>query len=185
MSEDRSSLDVLRGSRILAYSMGAITLVAGLVLLFWPERTITVVARLSGILLIVVGVGDLIETFRNHRSGSYWGILALRGVLNVAFGLVLVFWPHITVTAMVWLFGLDLVITGILGLLVYRRLPDDYRRPTLNRSIATIVFGVVIMIWPSHTLSVIAFLFAAMLILFGLLLLWSGWVLSKASKAAA
>jgi len=182
---DRSTLEVLRGSRILAYTIGAITLAAGLVLLFWPDRTITVVARLVGILVLLVGVGDLIETFRNHRSGSYWGLLALRGVVNVGFGLVLLFWPHITVTAMVWLFGLDLVFTGVLGLIVYRRLPDEYRRPTLNRSIATIVFGLVIMIWPSHTLSVIAFLFAAMLVLFGALLLWSGWVLSKASKAAA
>jgi len=60
MSEDRSSLDVLRGSRVVAYTLGAITLVAGLVLLFWPDRTVTVVARLTGILLIIVGVRDFL-----------------------------------------------------------------------------------------------------------------------------
>ena len=183
-SIDRSSLDLLRGSRILAYSIGAITLVAGLVLLFWPHSTLTVVARLAGILILAVGVVDLIETFRDHRTGSYWWFLALRGALNIGFGLLLVFWPHITVTALVWIFGLDLVLTGVLGLVVVRQLPDDYRRPTLNRAIVTIVFGLLIMIWPSATLSVVGYLVAAVLIVFGLILLWSGYVLSQASRAA-
>jgi uncharacterized membrane protein HdeD (DUF308 family) len=184
VTADRSSLDVLRGSRILAYTIGAITLVAGLVLLFWPHSTINVVARLAGILILAVGVVDLVETFRNHRSGSYWGLLALRGVLNVGFGLVLVFWPHITITVLVWVFGIDLVLTGVLGLAVFRQLPDDYRRPTLNRAIVTIVFGLLVVIWPSATLSVVAFIVAALLIVFGLILLWSGYVLSQASRAA-
>ena len=183
-SLDRSTLDMLRSSRLLAYTLGAISLAAGLVLLFWPDRSITVVARLAGLLIVLVGVGDLIETIRNHRSGSYWGLLVLRGLLNLAFGLALLFWTDITVTVMVWLFGLDLVLTGIVGLVVFRGMPDDYRASTRNRSIATIVIGLVIIIWPSHTLSVIAVVVAALLIVFGLILLWSGWVLSKATHDA-
>lgn len=110
LSMDRSSLDVLRGSRILAYSIGAVTLVAGLVLLLWPHTTLTVVARLAGILILAVGV-------------------------------------------------VDLVLTGVLGLVVVHQLPEGYRRPTINRAIVTIVFGL-------------------------LILLWSGYVLSQASRAA-
>jgi uncharacterized membrane protein HdeD (DUF308 family) len=182
-SPDPSTLDVLRGSRTVAFVLGGLTLAAGLVLLFWPDRTITVVARLTGILVVLVGLLDLVETLRNHRSGSYWGLLALRGVINVAFGAALLFWPGITVTVMVWLFGLDLVITGLLGLLVFRRMPEEYRGPTLTRSIVTIVFGIAVMVWPSATLSVFAFLVAALLIMFGVVLLWSGYELSKATKS--
>jgi uncharacterized membrane protein HdeD (DUF308 family) len=183
-SLDRSTLDALRSSKVVAYSLGAITLGAGLVLLFWPDRTITVVARLAGLLVALVGTADVIETVRNHRSGSYWGLLLVRGLLNLAFGLALLFWPSITVTVMVWLFGLDLVLTGILGLVVFRRMPDDFRAPTRNRSIATIVFGLVVLIWPSATLTVVAFLVAALLVVFGLILLWSGWILGKATHDA-
>jgi uncharacterized membrane protein HdeD (DUF308 family) len=184
MSEDRSSLEVLRGSRIVAYTLGAITLVAGLVLLFWPDRSITVVARLTGILLIVVGVGDLLETFRNHRQGSYWGLMALRGVINVGFGAALLFWPGVTISVVVWLIGFDLVLTGVLGLLIRGQMPEEYRSAMLTRSILTIVFGLAIMIWPHSTVKVVAFVVAALLILFGLVLLYSGWVLSKAAKEA-
>lgn len=185
MSEDRSTLDVLRGSRVVAYTLGAITLVAGLVLLFWPERTITVVARLSGVLLIIVGVADLLETFRNHRSGSYWGLMALRGVLNLGFGAALLFWPGPTVHVLAWVFGLDLVLTGVLGLLIRGQMPEEYRSAMLTRSILTIVFGFAIMVWPGPTVKVVAFIVAALLILFGLILLWSGWTISKAAKEIA
>jgi uncharacterized membrane protein HdeD (DUF308 family) len=158
--------------------------VAGLVLLFWPDRSVTVVARLTGILLIVVGVGDLLETFRNHRSGSYWGLMAVRGVLNLGFGAALLFWPGPTVHVLAWVFGLDLVLTGVLGLVLRGQMPSEYRSAVLTRSILTIAFGIAIMVWPGPTLKVVAFIVAALLILFGLVLLYSGWVLSKAAKEA-
>lgn len=185
MSEDRSTSDVLRGSRILAYTMGAITLVAGLVLAFWPDRTITVAARMAGLLLIIVGVAELLETFRDHRQGSYWGLLALRGLINVGFGCALLFWPGPTVSVLVWLFGLDLVVTGLLGLVIRGRMPEEYRSAVLTRAIVTIVLGLVVMIWPRGSLTVIALVVAILLILFGIVLLWSGYVLSKAAKEAA
>ena len=97
MAEDRSAISIVRESKVLAYTVGAITLAAGLVLLFWPDRTLTVVARLAGLLLVFVGVGDLLETVRHHRGMSYWGLLLLRSVVNLLFGFLLVFWPGVTV----------------------------------------------------------------------------------------
>ena len=45
MAEDRSAISIVRESKILAYTVGVATLAAGLVLLFWPDRTFTVVAH--------------------------------------------------------------------------------------------------------------------------------------------
>jgi len=179
MAEDRSAISIVRESKILAYTVGAMTLAAGLVLLFWPDRTLTVVARLVGILLVVVGVGDLLETIRNHRGMSYWGLLLLRAVINLVFGLMLVFWPGITVGVLVWLVGLDLVIAGAIGLLARGQMAPEYKGSITSRSILTILFGIAIMVWPDATISVVAFLVAALLILFGLVFLWSGYQISK------
>ncbi|HWJ97228.1 MAG TPA: DUF308 domain-containing protein [Acidimicrobiales bacterium] len=180
MAEDRSAISIVRESKILAYTVGAMTLAAGLVLLFWPDRTLTVVARLAGILLVVVGIGDLLETIRHHRGMSYWGLLLLRAVINIGFGLVLLLWPSITVGVMVWLVGLDLVIAGAIGLLARGQMGPEFKSAITSRSILTILFGIVIMVWPHATVSVLAFLVAAMLVLFGLVFLWSGYQLSKA-----
>jgi uncharacterized membrane protein HdeD (DUF308 family) len=176
---DRSAISIVRESKILAYTVGIITLAAGLVLLFWPDRTLTVVARLAGILLVIVGVGDLLDTIRHHRGMSYWGLLLLRAVINLAFGLVLVFWPGITVGVLVWLVGLDLVIAGGIGLLARGQMAPEFRSSITSRSIVTILFGIAIMVWPSATVAVVAFLVGALLVLFGLIFLWSGYALSK------
>jgi uncharacterized membrane protein HdeD (DUF308 family) len=185
MAEDRSAISIVRESKILAYTVGVATLAAGLVLLFWPDRTFTVVARLLGVLLVIVGIGDLIETVRNHRGMSYWGLLLLRAVINLAFGLALVFWPSITVGVLVWLVGLDLVLAGALGLLARGQMAPEYKSAITSRSILTILFGVVIMVWPHATVSVVAFLAGALLVLFGLIFLWSGYALSKVKVVEA
>ncbi|WP_426572658.1 HdeD family acid-resistance protein [Aquihabitans sp. McL0605] len=179
MADNRSAVDVVRESKMLAYTVGAVTLAAGIVLLFWPDRTITVVARLAGLLLLIAGIGDLIETVRNHRGMSYWGLLLLRAVINIGFGAVLLFWPGPTVGVLVWLVGLDLVIAGALGLLVRGQMAPEYQRGTTTRSIVTIIFGIVIMVWPHATVNVVAFVVGAVLVLTGLVFLWTGRQVSK------
>lgn len=184
MDEDRSTIAILRESRVLAYTVGGLTFAAGVVLLVWPDRTVTVVARLVGLLLAVVGAGDLLDTVRNHRRGSYWGLLALVGLSNLAFGVALLLWPGITLSVVVWLVGLDLVVTGVLGLLVRGRMPEEYRSGMLGRSLLTIAFGVAVMAWPSATLNVVAFLVGALLVTFGFVLVWSGRQISHLAQVA-
>lgn len=184
MSEDaaaveRSALSVIRESKALAYATGAVTLLAGIVLLLWPHRTLTVVARLSGLLLLIVGLSDVIDAVSNHRRQRYWGLLTIRGLLNVATGVALVVWPGITVGVLVWLIGLDLVLTGVLGLVIRGQAPPELRSVLLSRSVVTIAFGVAVMVWPHATVAVVAFIVGLVLTVTGLVLLWTGRQLSK------
>ena len=179
-ADDRSTMDLLRGSRVTAYAIGAICLIAGIVLLAWPDRTWTVVARFIGIFLVVIGFGQAVEAITTHRQGNYWGLLLLRGLINLAVGLALVFWPSATVTVVVWLVGLDLVLTGILALIVSFQVPKEMGRGMfLVQASVTIVLGVLIMAWPDATLNVISLILGILLILFGLVMLVSGYRLGK------
>ncbi|MCU0268982.1 MAG: DUF308 domain-containing protein [Acidimicrobiales bacterium] len=181
MTDARRAMDLLRGSRIVAYSVGAISLAAGLVLLFWPDRTIVVVARIAGVLIAAIGLGECIEAVTNRGRGSYWGLLLLRGLINLAMGLLLLFWPGVTVQVVVWVFGLDLLITGAIGLIASFRVPKEWGRSGLMiRGGVGIVLGILIMAWPSVTLWILAVLIALQLILAGVVLLWSGYQLGKA-----
>ena len=178
-ADQRSAIAVVRDSKMLAYSVGFLTLAAGIVLLFWPDRTLTVVARLTGLLLVVMGVGDLLDTIRNHRGMSYWGLLLLRAIINLAFGLALLFWPGVTINVLVWLVGLDLVLAGALGLLARGQMAPEFKSTVTARSVVTILFGIAIMVWPSATVSVVAFIVGGVLALTGLVFLWSGYKVGK------
>jgi len=183
MSDERTAMDVLRGSRTVAYTIGAVCLIAGLVLLFWPDRSWTVVARVVGILLAIVGGGQMFDAIRTHRTQRYWGLLLVRGLLNLAVGLVLIFWPSVTVTVVVWLVGLDLVITGAIGLGVSFQVPKELGRGGYQmQSVIGIVLGLLIMGWPDATLNVISLIIAALLILTAIVFLWSGYQIQKATN---
>ena len=189
-SEDQSTLALLRSSRIAAYSIGALSIIAGIVLLAWPGRTVVVVVRLVGILFVVTGFGEAIESITGRSKGSYWGLLLLRGLVNLAIGLLMIFWPGVTVVVAVWLLGIDLVVTGVLGLVASTQVPKELGRSTLVvRSIIAAIIGVVILVWPDVSAGVLtgglAILVGIGLLLFGLVLVASGYRLSKAHVTTA
>jgi|GEM_PF-838983 len=179
-AEDRSTMDLLRGSRITAYSIGFISLIAGLVLLFRPDRELKIIAIILGFLFVVSGFSQAAEAVTTHRRGSYWGLLLIRGLINFGFGLALIFWTDATVTVIVWLVGLDFVITGLIALVVAFMIgKNEGRGALILEGIVTIGIGVVIMVWPTATVNVLGIVIGIGLVLLGLLFLFSGYQLSK------
>jgi len=179
-AEDRSTMDLLRGSRITAYSIGFISLIAGLVLLFRPDRELKIIAIILGFLFVVSGFSQAAEAVTTHRRGSYWGLLLIRGLINFGFGLALIFWTGATVTVIVWLVGLDFVITGLIALVVAFMIgKNEGRSALILEGIVTIGIGVVIMVWPTATVNVLGIAIGIGLVLLGLLFLFSGYQLSK------
>jgi uncharacterized membrane protein HdeD (DUF308 family) len=179
-AEDRSTMDLLRGSRITAYGIGFISLVAGVILLAWPNRTVHVVAIILGIIFAVSGFGQAAEAVTTYRRGNYWGLLLIRGLINFGIGLALIFWSSATITAVIWLVGLDFVITGLIALVVSFMLGKDMGRgKLLFEAIITIAVGVIIMVWPTATKNVLGIVLGVALVLLGLLFLFSGYQLSK------
>ena len=182
-TDDRSTIDLLRGSRITSYGIGLVSLLAGLLLMFWPDRTAAVVGVILGVLFLVSGFAQSAEAVTTHRKGSAWGFLLLRGVINIAFGLVLIFWTGAASTAIVWLIGLNFVLTGALALIASFLVDKEMGRSSLIlHGLLSIGIGIAVMAWPNSIKYAAAILIAIVLIFIGLLMLGTGYRLSKVSK---
>ena len=185
-TDDRSTIDLLRGSRITSYGIGLVSLLAGLLLMFWPDRTAAVVGVILGVLFLVSGFAQSADAVTTHRKGSAWGFLLLRGVINIAFGLVLIFWTGAASTAIVWLIGLNFVLTGALALIASFLIDKEMGRGSLIlHGLLSIGIGIAVMAWPNSIKYAAAILIAIVLILIGMLMLGTGYRLSKVSKAMA
>jgi uncharacterized membrane protein HdeD (DUF308 family) len=178
------TLAFLRASRLTAFVAGIIALAGGIVLLFWPDRTVKVVAVLVGVVLVITGLGQILDGISSRSAGSHWGWVLLKGVIDLAFGVVLVVWPGPTVWVLVLIFGIQLIISGIASIVVSRQIPKEYetRSRWLWRGILGILAGLVVLAWPDATVLVIAVVVGAYLILVGLVLLWAGFQLGKADR---
>lgn len=176
---------LLRTSRALALVGGLIALGAGIVVLAWPDRTITVIARVVGIFLILGGLAQIIDALMTRKAGTYWGFVLLRGVLDLAIGVVAVVWPDITIWVLVVLIGLELIIGGFISLVISMRVPKELeaRSRYLWRGILSIIGGLVVIVWPDATVLVVAVVLGIYLVIFGLVLLYTGYQLGKIDRA--
>jgi len=100
----------------------------------------------------------------------YWWIPVLRGVVLLILGLFMVFRPFDTLTAVVWLFGIFVVVDGVLAIVsaVLDRKDAGVLWPTVG-GLLTIALGVVLLVWPGPTVQVLFYFVAFWVILLGVI----------------
>jgi uncharacterized membrane protein HdeD (DUF308 family) len=111
---------------------------------------------------------------------KYWWTFVSRGLLAIAFGLIALVWPGITLIVLVFLFGFYAVLEGILSIIaaVINRGMRSWWVLLLEGLISFIV-GCVAFIWPGLTAVVLLIFIAIWAILTGLLEIWAAVQLRK------
>ena len=81
------------------------------------------------------------------------GLLIVRGIVGVVFGLVAFAWPGITIAALVVIFGMYAIIDGVTNLILglSRRPGRERSWLTATQGIVGVVAGVLAFIWPGVT----------------------------------
>jgi uncharacterized membrane protein HdeD (DUF308 family) len=181
---DPFDVSVLKGSRTLAIVGGVVFLAMGITLLAWPKETFKALAVIIGIGLVIGGIAHALDALVTHRSGSYWGLLLARGVLDVAVGLFAIVYPDITVALVAIFVGADLIIGGVIQIVVSRRASTEVeeRSRFLWRGILWIAGGLVIVALPSASITLFAWIVGFFFVLSGLMMLVVGFQLGKAER---
>ncbi|MCE7000384.1 DUF308 domain-containing protein [Saccharothrix sp. S26] len=102
--------DELGRQRWLLAVAGLLALVAGILCLRAPFRTITVLALLLGATWVVGGVA---EVFHGVRT-SGWAVLS--GVVTAIGGIVVLVWPVASLIALAWLLAVVLIVLGAMAI---------------------------------------------------------------------
>lgn len=164
---DRLSLGRAVGQGWALWLAGFLALAGGVSLLLNPEADLRLVRWLLGLFLVGWGVLRLVHAARASRRDRTWLILSGLGALGA--GIVVVAWPAITVTALVYILvvgGLSLAAVDIVGAVVNRRRDPGWWLYLL-RGVGTLLLVVLLLAWPDETLSVVRVLAAVLLILWG------------------
>ena len=105
-----------------------------------------------------------------------WRVVLLRGLLWIAFGIVALVWPGITLAALILLFGLFAIIEGSVAAIfaIMGRHFSPRWWLALIAGLLGIAVGVVAFMWPGLTALVLLFLIAIRLVVVGVLELVAG-----------
>ncbi|MEJ2286392.1 MAG: HdeD family acid-resistance protein [Desulfobacterales bacterium] len=111
---------------------------------------------------------------------KYWWTFVIRGLLAIAFGLIALVWPGITLIVLVFLFGFYAILEGILSIIaavINRGMRSWW--VLLLEGLASLIVGCAAFIWPGLTAVVLLIFIAIWAILTGLLEIWAAVQLRK------
>jgi uncharacterized membrane protein HdeD (DUF308 family) len=168
----------------LAAAIGAIVL--GIVLLAWPKATLTIVAILIGASLVVAGLLRIIDGFTAHdASGGRRVAHVLIGLLAIIVGLYCIRHYHVTIAALAILVGLFWILHGIAdiaaGLFAG---PFPARGLTVVAGILSLVAGLIVLFWPTISLTVLVVVIGIWLLVYGVLMAITAFGLRRTGQPA-
>jgi uncharacterized membrane protein HdeD (DUF308 family) len=173
---DKARADAL--SEVLADSWWAVGLrgilgiLFGLICLLTPGVAVEVFVILFSAYMLVDGVFAIVSGIKAARNGERWGLLILEGIVDLAAGVVAFLWPAITLVALIWIIAVWAVVSGALMLSAAFTLNIDHGRWWLALGgIASIIFGILLVIEPLIGAVVLTLWIGAYALMFGVFLL--------------
>ncbi|MEV6212053.1 DUF308 domain-containing protein [Kitasatospora sp. NPDC051914] len=180
--------DLLTGlgrSWLWPLSFGILTVLAGIVMLAWPEETTRVVAIIIGLQLLVAGVIRFVTAF-THDAGSGSRVLyVLIALLSVLAGVLVLRHQLQTVGFLAIIVGLYWLLAGIVTLFVAisnRNAPG--RGLSVFLGAIGVIAGIVVLAYPVESAVALARLLGLWLLLLGLIEIGGAFVLRSALKRA-
>ncbi len=110
----------------------------------------------------------MIDADLARQFAGYWWLFALRGVIAIAFGVVALVWPGITLLALVTLFGAYVIIDGFFSLVHAFRGEGGVRWSLLVWGFVSLASGIAVLVWPGMTAVVLIYLIGFWAIFTGL-----------------
>ena len=149
---------------------GVAAVVFGFLAFAWPETTLTVLTFLFGAYVLVDGVSLLVALARGDELARRhaWQVGAM-GVLGIVAGIVTFVWPDVTALSLLYLVAFWAIAMGsfqVIAAIALRRVIDDEVWMLLG-GVASIVFGVLLAVFPGQGLVSLVWLVGLWAIVFG------------------
>jgi uncharacterized membrane protein HdeD (DUF308 family) len=147
----------------LAVVLGLACALAGVSLTISPFASLAVLVLLVAIALLLTGLLELASA-----STSPARRVAVAGAAGwLAAGIAVLVWPGLTIRVLAVIAGVSLIFGGVVKALAEIRGTVDQRVTALVVGAASVIFGILSLSWPDVTVLVIAVVFGARIVLFG------------------
>jgi uncharacterized membrane protein HdeD (DUF308 family) len=150
---------------------GIFAIIIGLVAIIWPSITFTVVVVLLGVYAFVSG---LLTVLAGAVWPPGWGLgwlMVLEGVLGIVVGVLIFLRPESAAIALIYLIGAWAIITGILQIVQALRLRRviDGEWALIVGGLASVIFGVLLAVWPKEGLIALVWIFGVFALVYGVM----------------
>jgi uncharacterized membrane protein HdeD (DUF308 family)/uncharacterized membrane protein YjdF len=147
---------------------GIAAFVFGVLVFAWPQLTVGTLVLLFGIYAVGYGLLKLVIGLIQARR-AIGGSLVLDALGTIGAGMAVLVWPRITAGILFYFIAFSMILGGLAGVAVASVLRLNVRDRSLLGAVAigSVVLGVVVLAWPSNTVSTLRWLIGAQALLLG------------------
>jgi uncharacterized membrane protein HdeD (DUF308 family) len=149
---------------------GIAAIIFGILALIWPGITLLVLVIFFGAYAIVDGVFSIFSAFRHGARSRAW--LIISGIFGILAGLVAFIWPGITSLALLYVIAFWAIFTGVAEIMDGIRLRKviENEWTLILAGALSVIFGILLLIWPGAGMLSLVWLIAIFAILYGIAL---------------
>ena len=156
---------------------GVLAILFGVVAFFAPAYGIAILVGLFAAWAIIDGVGNLIAGIRTRGQDRSWWLEVLEGLVSVAAGVIAILLPADAAQVLVLIIAAWAILTGVLEIVMavrLRRVIDNEVWMALA-GVASVLFGIILLLFPSVGALSLVWLIGSFAIAFGVFLIILGW----------
>ena len=177
---------ILHEQRMSSIAAALVTILLGVILIWWPDRSVNFLCMLLGVSIFITGIIYILGWLARRREGVP-AFFVLPGVILCALGIWLMTSPASVIKLIQYIFGAILIFHGVVdlqGSVALMRQRWGRWWVDLLLALLTVALGALILLNPFGTFAALVVLIGAALIFDGVSDLCIIWRLSRAFKAA-
>lgn len=157
---------------------GVSAIVLGLLAIALPDLTLLGLSIIFAVYCVVDGIFAIVLAVRGARKGQRWGWLAFNGAASIAAAAVAIFYPSLTILALVVMFAAWALVSGSATIAAGVKLPRRHGRWWLIAGgVIAIVCGLLMVFLPSLGVLTLIYLVGFQALFAGITLLVLAWQL--------
>jgi uncharacterized membrane protein HdeD (DUF308 family) len=178
---------VVRSVWWLVLLRGILAVLFGLFALFSPATALLALVFVFGAYAVLDGITAVVAGLRHRGAESHWVWHVVQGVVSVVAGVVAFAWPGVTALALLFLIAFWSIAGGVAEImesLAMRRRGSPTWGWMLAAGIVSVLFGIVLVVWPGAGLLTLLWLVGVYAVVFGVIIVVWALRLRRAVTAA-
>jgi uncharacterized membrane protein HdeD (DUF308 family) len=155
---------------------GVLAILFGILAFLWPGPTILTLVLFFGSYVLVDGVAAVVADISSYGSNERWWAMLMVGLAGILIGLVTLFSPRTTAIILMYYIAAWAVLIGVVQIMaaIQMRRVIIGERALIVSGILSLIFGLLIVVFPGAGALSILWIVAVYAIIFGVMLIVVG-----------
>ena len=165
---------------------GILAIAFGVLAFFAPGIGIAMLVGLFAAWALIDGAMSLYTGIRTRETDRSWWLEVLEGIVSIAAGVIALLFPVLAAEVLVIIIGVWAVVTGVFQIWAAIRLRERIKGEFWLglAGVASILFGVILFVYPAAGALSLVWLIGSFAIVFGVFLIILGWRLRTIDEMA-